>query len=66
MAIIDTEKLTDEELAAIGEQVVAWFGLKLKKEKGNRYYYNTAYGTKTVEGLGRVAVRLVLEKGKPV
>lgn len=64
MALINTEELTEDELKLIGAQVVAWFGLKRDRE--NADYFVTQYGTKTLLGLGLVAVRLVKEKGKPV
>jgi hypothetical protein len=65
MAIIDTEKLTEDELKLIGAQVVVeWFDLK--KDKTNANHFKTQFGTKTLLGLGSVAVRLVKEKGKPV
>jgi hypothetical protein len=64
MAIIDTDKLTEDELKAIGAQMAEWFDLKRDKEHADRY--QTEFGTKTLLGLGSVAVRLVKEKGKPV
>jgi hypothetical protein len=64
MAIIDTEKLTEDELKLIGAQMVEWFDLK--RDKTNANHFKTQFGTKTLLGLGSVAVRLVKEKGKPL
>ncbi len=60
---METNNLNEQELEAIGQQVVEWFGLKKDLEHKNRYV--TEIGTKTLLGLGRSIVSVVERRGQP-
>jgi hypothetical protein len=54
------EMLSEQQARKVGEQIVEM--LSLTKNKDGRY--NTSWGSKTVEGLGRCAQRIVVETTK--
>lgn len=55
-----TNMLTESQARKVGEQIIEM--LSLTKNKNGRY--NTSWGDKTVEGLGRCAQRIVVENTK--
>ena len=54
------EMLSEQQARKVGEQIIEMLGLT--KNKNGRY--NTTWGDKTVEGLGRCAQRIVVESTK--
>lgn len=52
--------LSEQQARKVGEQIIEM--LSLTKNKEGRY--NTSWGSKTVEGLGRCAQRIVVETTK--
>ncbi len=61
MKIPSSEKIPAAVAEEMGRNMVDLFGLKPLKEFEDSVRYDTSWGTKTLEGVGRCVLRIVRE-----